>query len=448
MKRTVTLARLPRRTVLRGAGGIAISLPFLEAMLPRMASAAPAVKRFVFFYFSNGVNPTVWHPTAAPGPIGTLPETLSPLEPLKDKLVILSGVNMQSARENPGNGHNVGMTNILTGRKFLFETNTEFGAKGWGAGITIDQEIASRIGAGTPYGSLQFGVQTLRSYGANAYSYISYSGPSKPIPCEDSPQKMFTKLFTTIGSGSGDAQARLDKRKSVLDFVAEDFRQVNAKVGAGDKAKLDAHLTALRDIESRLSFVGQAGPACTKPVLTFPRDHNTSSAFPAVGKLQMDMLAMAFACDLTRVATLQWSSGQSGTTHSWAGVNEAHHGLSHKTDAASVILLQKVQQWYMTQLAYLGGAMALKDSNGASVLDNSVVLASSEIGVGPTHTFLNMPYVMLGGAGGAIKTNRFLKYTNATHNDLFVSIMNAMGIPATSFGDPKYSRGPLAGLVG
>ncbi len=442
-------APLSRRTVLRGSGSVAVALPFLEAMLPRMATAAPAPKRFVYFFFPNGVNPSSWFPAGASSGLGTLPETLSPLAPLQSKLVVLAGVNMQSARENPGNAHGVGMTNLLTGRKFIFEENTRFGAEGWGAGITIDQEIASRIGVGSRYASLQFGVQTLRVYGgAPVYAYTSYSGPSKPMPCEDNPQRMFTKLFTTIDSGSGDAQARLDRRKSVLDFIGEDFRQVNTRVGAGDRSKLDAHLTALRDIESRLSFVGKAGPACTKPIQTYPRDHNTNSAFPAVGKLQMDMLAMAFACELTQVATLQWSSGASGTTHTWAGANEPHHSLSHKTDAASVAQLQRIQQWYMTQLAYLGQALAIKDSNGVSVLDNSVVLAGSEVGVGPTHTYLNMPYVLLGGAGGAIKTNRFIKYSNATHNDLFVSIMNATGIPATSFGDPKYSMGPLPGLAG
>ncbi len=448
----MSLKPLSRRTLLRGAKDIAIALPFLEAMLPRRATAAPTPKRFVFFFFANGVNPESWFLTGTPPAIGTLPPTLQPLTPLQSKLVLLSGVNMQTGQENRGNGHSVGITNLLVARKFIVDTmdnQAQFGAHGWGAGISIDQEIASRVGSGTPYPSLQFGVQSLKTYASNAYSYISYSGPGKPIPCEDSPQKMFTKLFSNIGAAAGDLQTRVDKRKSVLDYVTEDFRQVSSKVSASDRTKLDAHLTALRDIETRLTFTGQPGPSCARPNPTYPRDYSANVAFPATGKLQMDLLAMAFACDLTRVATLQWSTGQSGTTHHAVGATRAHHSYSHGTDVESVTMLQKIQTWYMTQLAYLGTSMAaLKDSNGGTVLDSSVILAGSEVGVGQTHTHLNMPWVLLGSCGGAIKTNRWLAYNNVTHNDLYVSMMNAMGIPATSFGDPKYSRGPLPGLVG
>jgi hypothetical protein len=444
------LSRFPlsRRTILRGAGGAAVALPFLEAMEPRRAAAAP-VKRFVFFFFSNGISRDTWAPTGTDTSF-TLPFGLEPLKPLQSKLVVFQGVNMETARKNPGNGHNVGMTNLLTARRFLKEKDTQFGAIGWGADATIDQVIAGKVGQSTKFASLQFGVQTFKSYGANAYSYISYAGPQKPVPNEDDPVKMWNRIFSGVGATPASQEERLAKRKSVLDYVSEDFRQLNTRLGGADRAKLESHLNAVREIERRLTFTAQAGPACKRPTVTNPAGGiNTNGNYPAIGKLQMDLLTMALACDLTRVATLQWSSGQSGTQHPWAMMPSGHHGVSHLTDEGSIAQLKRVQNWYMQQLYYLAKSMDdIKEAGGTSILDSTALLSCSEVAVGNTHTFLDMPFVLLGSCGGAIKTNRYLRYTNAAHNDLYVSMMNAMGIAATSFGETGFGRGPLPGVVG
>jgi hypothetical protein len=442
-------ARAPigRRAVLRGAGGAAIALPLLEVMRTRPAHAAPT-KRFAFFFFSNGVCRDTWTPTGTESAF-TLPFALEPLKPLQTKLVVFQGVNMESARKNPGNGHNVGMTNLLTARKFLKEKDTDFGAVGWGADATIDQVIAARVGAATKFASLQFGVQTFKDYGANAYSFISYAGPQKPVPNENDPVKMFNRIFTGVGASPASQEERIAKRKSVLDFVSEDFKQLSGRLGGADKAKVDSHLAAVREIERRLGVTGTVGPACKRPMVTNPAAGvNSNSAYPAIGKLQMDLLAMAFACDLTRVATFQWSSGQSSTQHSWAGVSGSHHPVSHLTDDGSIMSLKTIQRWYMEQLAYLGKALDDAKEGTTSILDSTALLAGSEVAVGNTHTFVDMPFLLLGGCGGAIKTNRFLRFTNAAHGDLYVSMQNAMGITASSFGEPGIGKGPLAGVVG
>lgn len=442
------LRPLSRRAVLRGAGGAAVGLPWLAAMAPRRASAQALPKRFVVFYFSNGVNPASWTPTgttAAP----ILNATMAPLQSLLPKTVILSGINMQTARDNGGNGHNVGITNMLTARKFLKEKDTEFGAIGWGADLTIDQAIAAVIGKTTKFASLQFGVQSFKSYGANAYSYISYAGPQKPIPSEDDPRKLWDRVFAGFDPTAPSLErTRNAKRKSVLDFVAEDLARLQGRLGAADRAKLEAHLTGVRDIELRLGATAQAGAACAPPGRGAVSDFNTNANFPAIGKLQMDLLAMSLACDVTRVATLQWSSAQSGVTHNWVGVTSGHHTVSHLTDQESVDGLQRVQHWYMQQVAYLAGALDRMPESGGSVLDRTVILVCSEVGVGQTHTFLDMPYLLVGGAGGAIKGGRWLRYSKRNHNDLFVALANALDVPMTTFGDPAYSAGALPDIVG
>lgn len=443
---TTLSSPLHRRTLLRGAAGAAIALPLLEAMGSRRAHAA-GPKRFAFFYFSNGTSKEAWTTTGSDTNF-VLPVALEPLKPLQKKMLVYQGINMETARKNPGNGHNVGITNLLTARKFLKEKDTEFGAVGWGADATIDQVIAAKIGTATKFPSLQFGVQSFRFYGANAYSNISYSGPQKTVPNEDDPVKMFNRIFAGVGAAPASQQERLDKRKSVLDFVGEDFKQVNARVGGSDRQKLDQHLSAIREIERRLSVTTQVSAACKRPTVANPMGGvNSNVNFPVVGKLQMDLLTMAFTCDLTRVATLQWGSAQSGNSFNWLTSTMSHHPLSHLTDADSVAQLIRIQTWFMEQLAYLGGALDAVAEPGGSVLDSAAVLSCSEVAIGNTHSFVDMPFVQLGGCGGAIKTGRLVKYTNAPHNDLYTSIMNAMGIAATGFGDPMFSRGPLSGLV-
>ncbi len=442
---------LSRRAVLRGAGGVAIGLPLLEVMSSRRAQAAGA-KRFIFNYHSNGVNKDAWTP-AGPETGFTLSKTLMPLLPLQSKLVVLSGINMESSRRNPGNPHNQGIASVLTGKRFI-EAPPGAG-HGYGSSISLDQFIAGKIGTEAKFPSLQFGVQTLRFYAANYLSYVSYSGPLKPVPCEDDPAKMFSRVFSDVGNGTAMPGAmaaqdeRLARRKSVLDFVGTEFTQLAPGLPADDRAKIQAHLDKIREIERRLAISSAPTAGCHQPaVQNVPNATTKSDAWPAVGKLQMDLLAMALICDLTRVALMQWGTCQCFNQFTWLGSTRAHHSMSHETTAASLTDLQKIQQWFMEQLAYLGGALDAAKEPGGSILDNSALLSCSEVSVGNTHSHLDMPFLLLGGAGGAIKGGRHLRYPGTAHNDLHVSLLNAMGIPATTFGDPAYATGPLARLVG
>ncbi len=430
--------RMSRRTVLRGAGGVSIALPWMAAMAPRLASAQAAPKRFAVVFFSNGVVTSQWTPTGSETAF-TLSPVLAPLKDLQSKIVVLQGVNMGSASAQGGNGHQAGMQNLLTGRR---------GA----GGLSIDQAIANRVGMTTKFPSLQLGVAANAQYQGGYYTFVSYAGAGKPLTAEDDPRKVFARVFTDVAGDPGMQLTKLDRKRSILDLVKADFQVLSPRLGASDRAKLDQHLSGVREIERRLMLGGFSGGGGKKPAAPPATLSVGNDNFPMLSSLMMDMMVGAFASDQTRVATLQYSTGQSGTRHAgWAGPQPSpgyHHGISHQTDQGSIDALARVQTWYVQQFAELGKRLQSVTEGNGSLLDNTTVLLVSEVSVGSTHSFKDMPYVLMGGCGGAIKTGRYMSALNRNHNDLFVSLGNAMGVADTIFGDPAYSKGPLPGLVG
>lgn len=465
-------SKLSRRTLLRGAGGVAVGLPFLEIMAERAhAAGTPPPKRLVIMYTSNGTVMKNWKPTSF-GPDFMASPILAPLATpqLRPHLSVLSGVQMASALKRGGNGHSVGMTSMLTGRAFKDVEATEFGDVGWGAGISIDQQIAQSLKVPGKLPSIELGVQTQRDY-RNFYSYMSYAeggGADRAVVSDDNPLNVFGRLFNNVPN-SDQVRAELERaikqRKSVLDFVAGDFQAISGRLGAADQARLDQHATLIRDLESRLAV----GAFCAKPpepTTDEARIHRNDD-FPLIGRAQMDLIGAAFACDLTRVATLQWGTAQAGTVFEtwvdadWSDLPEKyHHGISHaacssaeKNPSASQIAaldkLTRVNTWFAEQLAYLANKLAaIDDGDGQTALDNTAILWVSEISEGPDHKFTNMPYVLMGGMGGALRKGEHFNLDGQTHNNLFVSLGQAMGVPNfTTFGDPEFCTGPISALM-
>ncbi len=441
--------RLSRRAVLRGAGGISIALPWMEAMAPRMASAATAPKRFAVVFFGNGVITSNWNPSGSETNF-TLPTSLAPLKDLQSKIVVLQGVDNATAIATGGNGHNTGLNTVLIGQKKVGSSED-----GWGGGISVDQVLASKIGQSTRFPSLQLGVLSNQRAG-HPLCYLSYSGAQKPLTAEDDPRKVFARVFAGLSATSDPAAqqaslARLERKRSILDFVKADFQALNPRLGATDRAKLDQHLSGIHDIERRLTMGGFSGAAGTKPAEPPASLTLSTGNFPMLTSLMMDMLVGAFATDQTRVITLQLSTAQSPLTHgSWIGtpLSSSHHSVSHRTDAGAVDELTRVATWIVQQYALLGKRLQSVNEGGASLLDNTTVLLTSEVSVGSTHSFRDIPYVLMGGCGGAIKTGRYLSGLKRTSSDVLVSLMNAMGFPDTTFGDPAFCKGPVPGLVG
>ncbi|HEY4187963.1 MAG TPA: DUF1552 domain-containing protein [Polyangia bacterium] len=441
---------LSRRTILR-AGGVGLALPLLEAMHPRRARAAGAIpKRFVTMFTPNGTIYPNWVPTGTETSF-TLSPILSPLEPYRSDLVVVAGLYQQGGG---GDGHQNGIGGMLTGQSLNpgpFQGGANAGSAGWANGISIDQQIAATIGRGTSLPSLELGVEV---GSADDWGRMVYGGPNQPLIPEENPALAYQRLFAMQGASPDKLAALRARRKSVLDAVLGQVQSVSTRLGSGDRARLDQHATALRDIETRLDAQAMPGLSCVDPgAPALPPNLTDNDSFPAIGKLQMDILAVALACDLTRVASLQWSRSVSLVRFTWLspGITAAHHDLSHTPDddTASQDKLTRINTWYASQFGYLLGKLATaQETDGTRLLDASLVFWCNELGKGNTHSRQLAPYVLAGQAGGALRTGRFLSYTgDLPHNNLLVSMSQAMDVSITKFGKDEWCTGPLAGLL-
>jgi hypothetical protein len=270
---------------------------------------------------------------------------------------------------------------------------------GWGGGISIDQHIASTVGTETPYTSLEFGVQT---GGASVWSRMCYAGGNQPLAPEDDPQAMFDRLFADYDVDASELDRLKAQRQSVIDLVKGDLDSLMARHGsANDRLKIEAHLESIRAIEMR----NQAEvPACEVPAAPGGGiDAQANDNFPLVSNLQSDLLTMALTCGLTRVASLQWSASVSGTRFTWAGVPDGHHDCRHlgDDDQSMIDKLTTINTWYAEQVRYLMDALAAVPEGDGTVLDNTLILWGNELSRGNSHGNMPVPFVLLGGGGGA-----------------------------------------------
>jgi len=441
--------RLSRRTMLRGACGAAIGLPWLEAMAPRGARAAAAPpKRFIVMFSPNGTLPSQWSPTGGEtdfvlGPI------LAPLEPHRADIVVVKGLNQQGAG---GDGHQTGMGGMLTGSPLNPGPFAGVGAApaGWAAGPSVDQRVADLSAGATKLRSLELVVQV---GSADNWGRMIYRAANQPLPPEDDPAAVYARVFADLHTAPAVLARLRRRRQSILDTVGGEYTRLGARLGSADRQRLEAHLASVRELETRLtSDAVVPGGACHDPQVT-PVAAQTNDAFPTVGGLELDLMVMALACDITRVASLQWSRSVSEERFTWLGIGEGHHTLSHlgDDDAAAVDKLTRINNWYAQQLAgLLSRLAAVPDVDGSTLLDNTLVLWSNELAKGNTHSRMGAPYVLAGHAGGALRAGRFLDYSGLAlpHNDLLVGLLNIMGLPDTSFGKPDWNSGqPLPGLI-
>jgi hypothetical protein len=445
--------QLSRRMVLRGSGA-AIALPLLDAMLARRATAqelAPR-KRFIVFFSPNGVPMTNWAPKGGETDFQLSP-ILAPLEPLRQKIIVLRGIDQKAG--GAGDGHQNGMTGMLTAQVTNgggFSGGCGQGG-GWANGISVDQFIANEFAktVKTKFKSLEFGaVCSTRTTGDN-WNRMCYAGANQPLPPEENPTAAFNRIFGDLTANPADLDKVRLQRKSVLDAVMRQYGFVKRRLGAEDNRRLDKHFEAIREIEVRLqpgatgAVPAGGGGTCSKPSIDgAPMDIKNYDNLPVIGKLQMDMLAMALACDLTRVASLQWSSSSGSAMFRFLNVPRSHHDISHDgaSNGTSLEYLTKINNWYAQQYAYLAGKLDSVQEPGGTILDSSLMFWCNELGNGAAHSTADAPYVLAGSAGGYYKTGRFLDFPgNVPHPGLLVSMINAMGIPATTFGRPDWNSG-------
>ena len=432
--------RMDRRTLLRGLGATALLAPFAQLPAIRRANAA-APKRALFVYVPDGCIPDRWHPTGSESSF-TLPEMSQPLEVIKNKLVFIDGLTMFAG----GATHEGGIAKVLTG----------VGPK------SLDIFLGEKIGEGTPHRSLQLGVGATFQAGSSGMSFI---GEGQPVIPDDDPLNAFSRVFGVSASGSSsDQELAKRKKKSVLDTAVADLNALKQRLGTTEKEKLDLHLSSLRELEGRID--GAATAACNtmgfnaagfsvSPTDYYPKTYHKEEHFKLVGEMQMDLAVMALSCGATNVASLMWSHSVSPTKIAETGVSQGNHDASHYGDPSSQMAkdFAKLKRWFMERFVYLIQKMENTPDMGGSLLDNTVVVLFSELGDSNRHDHDRVPFVLAGGAGGALKTGRFLNYAkknngeNEPHTKLLVSVANAVGVDIDSFGFTGKGKGPLSGLL-
>ena len=434
-----------RREFVRNLGIKAAALPFL-INLPGLgfANQSQRKQRLVVLFSPNGVPPASFWPEEE-GKSFTFKEVLKPLEPFKSRTLVLHGV-CDKVRGD-GDNHMRGIGCLLTGVE-LFPGNIQGGSHtpaGWASGRSIDQEIKTHLQKGpatrTRFGSLEFGVQVPDR--ADTWTRMVYEGPNKPLAPVDDPYQMFAKLY-----GRAKDQESL---KSVLDDLQDDLKKVAGKVGADDRRLLEEHATFVREMEQELRSapdpVGHAVPQL-EPGVKAANDN-----IPRISKMQVDLMVNSFAADFARVATLQFTNSVGQARMRWLGFEDGHHDLSHKpdNDKTAQEKLVKINQWYCSQMAYLAKRLAETPEpggDGSSLLDNTLIVWTNELGKGNSHTLDDIPFVLVGNGLG-FKMGRSVRYKpGLPHNRLLVSLAHGFGHRIDRFGNPDFcGGGPLPGLT-
>jgi hypothetical protein len=443
-----------RRTFLRGAGAC-IALPLFESLSAiRLLAAAPAAKlastatgaplRTAFLYFPNGAIPSAWWPSRE-GTDFPWSHTLEPLQKHKAHVQILGGLGQKNAEAGPdGAGdHARGNSTFLTGVR-LRKSATDIRA-----GVSIDQVLAKAYGHLTRFSSLELSCEAARNSGACdsgyscAYQFnLAWNSPTTPKAPEANPRRVFERLF---GEGKpGEREANLQRRqqedKSVLDFVLDDARFMRKRLDSSDKHKLDQYLSGIREVEARIQKTERFGRVKDPGIETppgIPREYGEHI------QLLFDMLVLAFQTDSTRVATVLLAHDGSNRPFDQIGISEGHHDLTHHQNRKEWIdKVADIDRWYVQQFAkFLDKLNQVKDVDGQTLLHNSMIVYGSGNADGNRHTHVNLPVVLAGGGGGALRTGRYVKHSDQPMTNLFLRMGHLLGVTNLQrFGD---STGPL-----
>jgi hypothetical protein len=433
-----------RREFIRDLGITSAALPFL-LNLPSLgfANQQKRKQRLVVIFSPNGVVPSAFWPDEE-GTNFTFKEILKPLEPFKSRTLILRGV-CDKVRGD-GDNHMRGMGCLLTGAE-LFPGNIQGGSDtpaGWASGLSIDQELKNFLqkspSTRTRFGSLEFGAMVPDR--ADTWTRMVYAGPNKPIAPIDNPYQMFNKLYGRLKDQ--------ESLRSILDDIQDDLGKLRVSVSAEDKQLLEEHATFVREMEQELQASEKENVGHAVPELE-PGIKEENDNLPRISKTQIELMVQSFAADFARVATLQYTNSVGMARMHWIGVNEGHHELSHNPDSdkASVEKLTKINKWWCEQMAYLAKRLAETPEPGGSgsLLDNTLIIWTNELGKGNSHTLDNIPFVLVGN-GLDFKMGRSLKYPRLLHNRLLMSLAHGMGHHIKQFGNPDFcTAGPLPDLT-
>jgi hypothetical protein len=436
----ITQKHLARRTFLRGFGAT-LALPLLDSMVPALkgASAAKPVVRLGFVYHATGMIMNRWTP-AAEGTGFELTPIMKPLEPLRDRIVVMSGlaqVNGRALGDGPGD-HARGGAVFLTG---IHPKKTE--GVGIQCGISADQIAARELGKQTQLASLEIGLETPSLAGGCDSGYscaytntLSWRSSTTPLPLEINPRRLFERLF-----GEGDStdptarMARLQEQRSILDYVAGSIDRLETKLGSRDRTKLSEYLEAIRDIERRIQKAEQQNASMKLPVIERPAA--IPEGFEEHAKLMMDLQVLAFQTDMTRVITYVPAREGSNRSYRELGVSDGHHSITHhQNDPEKIDNVTKIDTFLVKNFAYLLEKLRATPDGEGNLLDHSIIVYGSGTADGNRHTHHDLPVLVAGGGAGRIKGGRHLRYPTETPlNNLYLNLLEKAGVHTGNFGD-------------
>jgi hypothetical protein len=426
---------LSRRTFLRGVGAT-VALPLLDAMVPSMAAQASSpvkpVRRLGFVFIPMGCDNSRWTPKAA-GKLGELPIILSPLEPVKDQVSVLSNMELQNAY--PGT-HSSSNASFLSAARAKHTESTDYYL-----GTTVDQVAAKQLGRETQLPSLELAMDMLQTVGQcdNGYACVyqnnlSWSSPTTPLPAEAHPRLVFESLFGEGGS-KAERQAALRRRGSLLDFVKDDISRLGQTLGPADRARVSHYLDAIRDVEQRIQKAER--DVKENPLKDLDRPVGVPAAYADHARLMFDLQVLAFQGDVTRVSTFQLARETSNRCYPEIGVPDPHHPLSHHgNDAAKIARMAKINQFHVGLFAeFLGKLKATREGDG-TLLDHSLLLYGSGIGNPNVHDHINLPILVAGGAACGMKGGKHYGFNKPTPlANLHLTLLDKAGVHIDKFAD-------------
>lgn len=433
-----------RREFLKDLGLGAAMLPFVDN-LPSLLTYPGAAKkqRLIILFSPDGIVPSTFWPDEV-GANFAFKDSLKPLEAFKKQTLILRGVHDRVRGD--GDNHMRGIGCLLTGTE-LFPGNVQGGSDtpaGWASGISIDQEIKNFLqksaATRTRFGSLEFGVMVPDH--ADTWTRMCYAAANKPIAPIDDPYQMFGKLYGQLKDQ--------ESLKSVLDDLKDDLAKVRGQIGAQDRQILDEHTTLVREMEQEILSARTNNVGHAVPVIE-PGVRQVNDNIPKISKLQIDLMVSSFLADSARVATLQYTNSVGQARMTWLGIKEGQHDLSHEPDSnrEAQDKLTKINHWYCEQLAYLAQRLSeTKEPDGTgTLLDNTTIVWTNELGQGNSHTLENIPFVIVGGGLG-FQMGRSLKFDGLAHNRLLMNLAHGFGHRIDKFGNPDFcGKGLLPGLT-
>jgi hypothetical protein len=437
----VTKKVIDRRTVLRGLG-VTVALPLLDAMVPALTAfqktAAKPVTRFGAVYVPNGIMMPQWTPSAEGSAFDFTP-ILKPLEPFRDRLMVLSGLN---STPPPRQGGAVGV-HARASTRFLTDTPPKStNGSDLQAGISMDQMAARELGQHTQLASLELGLESTESAGScdggfNCVytSTISWRSATTPLPTEHNPRQVFERLFGDTSSTDPAARlARIEQEQSILDSVSQRVAEMEQRLGSSDRAKLSEYFEAIRDVERRIQRAEEQS-AKELPVIDQPA--GIPATFEEHARLMYDLYALAYQCDLTRVITFMIGREFSGRTYPEIGVPDAHHPISHhQSDPIKLAKLARINTYHTTLFAsFLNKLKSTPDGDG-SLLDHVMIVYGAGMSDSNAHDPKNLPILLVGGGTGQLNGGRHLRFPKDTPlANLHLTLLDKLGAHVDKLGD-------------